>query len=215
MTLVDFNELPCALMEVMQRDLDKNARAVEEERCGSQRLRRKCNECRFQLNELQPGPNGCGGCLDVPFVPSRRLPLGSLLDRYFPGLKDCFESKLSPFDARIMKRNNDNARQELWTLYMGRCRWCHRWQEMRACRVGGWQSHWQPAVIGLGIYNEVDEAAEGFIDWDCTPVRAPWAEALRCNTCFVQLHGDKALGDALSNGSGSPSGHTCTALTEA
>ncbi|KAL6400759.1 hypothetical protein AUP68_16476 [Ilyonectria robusta] len=125
---------------------DKNALAIELERCGNKRRLRRCNECRYLRGQLKPRANGYGGTSKLPIVPSRQVAFANHLDRWFPGFSNWLESKRPTVALPLFRIYRKNAYDQPWTLYMVRCPGCACWKEIRDFRFGGIYPHWKPVT---------------------------------------------------------------------
>ncbi|KAI3571664.1 hypothetical protein IWW34DRAFT_767766 [Fusarium oxysporum f. sp. albedinis] len=171
--------------------LDQNALAVEGENCGKKRWLRKCNECRFQQDEIWQLFDETGGTRRLPIVPSRQVVFGSRVDRYFPGVSEYLNHKRPLFNAPLGLFHRKGAREQHWSMWMVRCPGCARWQELREFRFGGTHHHWKPARRGPN--------REGDITWDEKEITEPLLNTYRCNSCFAKTHGRQELGKVLSD----------------
>lgn len=185
-----------------ERDIfDRAAAAIEEERRGFRRHRRRCNECRWRRGEMKVRPQSINeqglrlsgpniGTANVPIVRSRQVLLPSSLDRWFPGwssiLGEGGEAKPPktgrPLHFRIYNKLRQN---EPWTMYMVRCRGCARWQELRAFRCGDAFHKWKPVSR--------PQAMEQFENWDGERLTEKYIDGLICNRCYRDRHGDERL----------------------
>ncbi|KAJ5708567.1 hypothetical protein N7488_008368 [Penicillium malachiteum] len=184
MTFEEYRELS---FDAENKIMDDEARAIELERCGSKRKLRKCNECRFTRGELKPRGRG-GGTEKVPIVPSRRVPVASAFDRYFPGLSTCLGIKRPSQDMPIFMIYRENAHERWWAMYMVRCPGCAQWQESRNFRFGHYYTHWQPANGHDRFFNP-QEIPLGRED----RITDEFINSLRCNKCLLNKHGRDAL----------------------
>ncbi|KAJ6015260.1 hypothetical protein N7540_009851 [Penicillium herquei] len=171
--------------------MDDEARVIELEHCGSKRGLRKCNECRFKRGELKPRGTGTskrGGTAKVPIVASRRVPVASAFDRFFPGFSAGLGTKRPPHDMPVFAVYRENAHERWWTMYMVRCPGCGQWQELRNFRFGHYYSHWQPAN---GHHRAFDTHEIQL--WEEATITDEFINSLRCNQCFLNENGRNAL----------------------
>ncbi|KAJ5092540.1 hypothetical protein NUU61_007410 [Penicillium alfredii] len=164
--------------------LDSEAFAVELVRCGFKRHLRRCNECKYQRNQIRrPRPDGYGGTARFPIVPSRTISYPTLTDRYFPGFWELLETERPASNPPVFLVYREEARDRPWTMYQARCPRCERWKEIRQFRIGELYPHWQPT--------------QGYSNWDRTPFTKSFFDNAHCNSCFVQANGREELGKAL------------------
>ncbi|CAH0028472.1 unnamed protein product [Clonostachys rhizophaga] len=167
---------------------DRNIASVESERCGLKRHLRRCNECKYQGNQIRRETAGRGGIPIVPIQTSRKMRRTPMLYRFFPNYWAGLRNGRPPTDELRLEEAvrvfyND------WTLHMARCPGCERWQEVRAFRIGVGIQRWRPApgFIAGGAHGETVNITEAFLD------------GIRCNACFAQAHGREELAAALSS----------------
>ncbi|CAG9956469.1 unnamed protein product [Clonostachys rosea f. rosea IK726] len=158
-----------------------------DERWGSKRHLRKCNECRFQNQELGKANSRERGTPAVPIQPSRGLAFASSRDRFFPGLAE--HVGLGPLSEVVA--DGSSRSKQFWPTRMIRCPGCAEWQEMRSFRLGTKNSRWVPIYAN----EEPDFCAW---NWDDTKLTRSVMDGLRCNSCFVDEHGVDALARVLS-----------------
>ncbi|KAM5349028.1 hypothetical protein ACJ41O_008851 [Fusarium nematophilum] len=171
------------------RILDAEALSIELERCGGKRWLRKCNECRYMRGELRPRLDGSGGTLKAPIAPSRQMVFGTPLDRYFPRFSEYLDAEQPQFDAPMTRIYRDNARNQLWTMWMVRCPGCATWKELREFRFGGVYQHWKPVIR--------TSDNESSPSWDDRQITETLVNESRCNACFAKAHGRHELGQVL------------------
>ncbi|KAH8706433.1 hypothetical protein BGZ61DRAFT_449900 [Ilyonectria robusta] len=168
---------------------DKNALAIELERCGNKRRLRRCNECRYLRGQLKPRANGYGGTSKLPIVPSRQVAFANHLDRWFPGFSNWLESKRPTVALPLFRIYRKNAYDQPWTLYMVRCPGCACWKEIRDFRFGGIYPHWKP-VTATGTRG-------GSQTWDSRDITESLLNESRCNRCFARENGRQCLNKVL------------------
>ena len=173
-----------------KRMMDQEARAVELEHCGSKRHLRRCIECRFQRGEFRSRTTVTGGTLKVPIVRSRKIRVGTVIDRYFPNISEILDSKRPTNNRPLFRVYRDDAHEELWTIYMIRCPGCARWKDNRAFRFGYNYPHDPPSVGGKTFYH-------GPKDRDWEEITTSVIDILRCNNCYVKEVGRETLGKEL------------------
>lgn len=166
--------------------LSQNAVLIEGEECGKKRWLRKCNECRFRKGLIYHKLNLTSGTKKFPIVPSRQLEFATPLDRFFPGFSDNLEHNRPPFNTCLGLIYRTRACEQRWTMWMGRCPGCGRWQELRAFRIWGLYQHWKPERMtiythGFGGNDEGQWTSEEILDRSI------------CNSCFAESEGRKEL----------------------
>lgn len=181
---MDRAEFECLPLELEDEALDLEVLLIEVRRRGSKRHYRRCNECRFQAGQLAPFPNNWGGTTAVPMISSRQLLFANNIDRWFPGLDEFFGVERPEFSSRGPNSYGNIYKMKLWPMYMVRCPGCDTWQEIRAFRVCGQVSRWNPALN------------EPALDWEGRTINAWYIDNLRCNHCAAEDH-RVGLGDYL------------------
>ncbi|VUC28196.1 unnamed protein product [Clonostachys rosea] len=168
---------------------DRNIKSIESERCGWKRHSRKCNECKYQENQLGRRADGCGGTPIFPIQTSRKIRFPFSLHRYFPNYWTWLQTDLMTPSTSGLFLDPIRGFDKYWTLYMVRCPGCQRWQEMRAFRLRGPSHKWKPK-IGFMVGSKYEQRLE---------ISRALLDHIRCNTCFARVHGRWGLGAALSN----------------
>ncbi|KAF5020728.1 hypothetical protein F66182_7230 [Fusarium sp. NRRL 66182] len=163
---------------------DKNALSIEDLECGKKRHLRKCNECRFQRNELWHQRPCSQGSRRLPMMKSRRAVFGTHRDRYFPRFWDHLDHKRPLFNLPLGLHMRVDAREQAWTMYMVRCPGCQSWQELREFRLTGLLHDWVPF--------------KGSKTWDGELITEALVNTRQCNSCFAEAHGRHELARVLS-----------------
>ncbi|KAJ6526761.1 hypothetical protein B0H19DRAFT_1243471 [Mycena capillaripes] len=172
----------------LERSTEAGAGADELDACseavlgGVHRIRRRCNECRFQRGDFTRPTRVNAGTVAVPILKSRRLEFPSALERYFPGLLPQMPLEMTPLLFRIW---NDEVRTELFTLYHVRCPGCAVWQELGAFRVGLPYAHATPRLMLEERRRQLLGGEDVF-------------DTLLCNRCVLAQHGHARLGEELT-----------------
>ncbi|CAG9948247.1 unnamed protein product [Clonostachys rosea f. rosea IK726] len=167
---------------------DRNIASIESERCGLKRHLRRCNECKYQGNQIRRGTDGRGGTPTVPIQISRKIRRTPILYRFFPNYWTGLRTGRPPIDELRLEESG-KAFYIDWTLHMARCPGCERWQEVRAFRIGVGERRWRPGpgFPAGATHGETVNITEAFLD------------GIRCNACFAQAHGREELTAALSS----------------
>ncbi|KAJ6113301.1 hypothetical protein N7523_006618 [Penicillium sp. IBT 18751x] len=180
--------------------LVQEALDVESVRCGFKRGLRRCLECRYQRNELNPLGWTHGGTEKVPIMMSRRLFFPSITDRYFPDIGDALGIKRPACNPPVFAVYRESARDHLWLTQMVRCPGCSVWQELRHFRLGEVYEHWRASVTRVGVYDAEVGRVVGITEvtnWDDRRITRELVDGLLCSQCFLQEYGRVALGKEL------------------
>ena len=169
--------------------LQRNARAIENERAGYRRRLRACNECRYRRRKIHPKFPGYDGTARMPIVPSRQILFRTHLDRWFPGLSDILETQRPEVNPVLFRIYRVDPRDQPISTYMARCPQCERWRELRAFRIGGMYQHWKPAMA--------TEEEDASVTWDGKEITQPLLDEASCNACFASTNGREELGRVL------------------
>ena len=175
---------------------------IEEQIGGYKRRLRKCNECRYQLGQLQSqiiprggrmfeltGPNL--GTKEVPIVKSRQVRIGTRMQRYFPKLfTDLPTYSRKASNAPVFKIYRSPAFDHVFSLYMIRCPDCQCWKEMAAFRIGNMWIRWWPA-------QKHRWGARSSENWDGKKITEDFVNNLKCSPCYLAAHGEAALTNTL------------------
>ncbi|KAM0487424.1 hypothetical protein ACHAP7_001937 [Fusarium lateritium] len=166
--------------------LSQNAILIEGEECGKKRWLRKCNECRFRKGLIYHELDLTSGTRKFPIVPSRQFEFATHLDRLFPGFSDSLEHNRPPFNICLDLIYRDQACEQLWTMWMGRCPRCERWQELRAFRIWGLYQHWKPERMTVATHDprHIDEG-----QW----ISEELLDRSVCNSCFAEVKSREEL----------------------
>lgn len=187
----DFDDLDEAQFRALSAEdrlqiFDRNIASIESERCGLKRHLRRCNECKYQGNQIRRGADGRGGTPTVPIQISRKIRRTTILYRFFPNYWTGLRTGRPPTDE-LRLGDAERAFHIDWTLHTARCPGCERWQEVRAFRIGVGVQRWRPGpgFHAGGAHGETVNITEAFLN------------GIRCNACFAQAHGREELAAAL------------------
>lgn len=159
-------------LKAKQAAMEQVLETLQLHRWGFKRHLRKCNACRYRAGHLYQHPTRP---VSVPYLQrSRQVLYAGMLERYFPQ----YWTVLNHQRPQLPQ----NRTMEVWPTYMGRCRTCRSWHEMRSFRLGLTRTNYL-----------------AFTDRDCY-ARFEWSDyfdSLECNHCVAKTQGYEALGRVL------------------
>lgn len=184
--------------EATERQEARFYKATLHKQVGGKRAMRRCIECKFQRGLLRPRFarrdlwHGHNRSIWGPVVTSRQVEFPSHVERWFPGFWERLDSQRPSFDLPLFRIYREGpCTSAPWTMYMVRCSFCTKWQEIRAFRVNGLFPHWSPRA---DYYNG---GSLEYVDGVRTTCTSEMYNSLKCNHCFAKAHGRRALNAVL------------------